>query len=94
MTIFWLSIAYFIKLIIAILFGKLIFKRLFPAHAQSRIWPLLTGVFLYALLASIPYLGWVVVVLATLFGLGGLWMVAYPRALPAGKPVEALQPAG
>jgi hypothetical protein len=93
-TVFWLCIVYFSKLIIAILFGRLMLGRFLPKQAQSRVWPLVTGVFLYALLASIPYLGWVIAVLVTLFGLGALWMVASPRGLPAGRPAEQLQPAG
>ncbi len=80
-TVFWLSIAYFSRLIVAYLAGRLLFQRLLPKYSHSRIWPLLVGVFLYALLASIPYLGWVVAVVSTLIGLGALWMVSKPRRL-------------
>jgi hypothetical protein len=93
-SIFWLSIAYFSKLIVALLFGTLLFKRFKPKYAQSRIWPLLAGVVLYALLASIPYLGWLLAVLATLAGLGALWMVSSPSGLQEGKTAPLLQPTG
>jgi hypothetical protein len=79
-TVFWLSITYFSKIIIATLVGTLLFKRFIPKYAHSRVWPLLTGVILYALLASIPYLGWLIAVITTFFGLGALWMVSKPRA--------------
>jgi hypothetical protein len=36
-------------------------------------------VILYALVVSIPYLGWVIAVITTMFGLGALWMVAFPH---------------
>jgi len=105
LSIFWLSIAYFSKIIIAALVGTLLFKRLLPKYAHSRVWPLVTGVILYALLASIPYLGLLVAVVTTLLGLGALWMLINMRQLPEGQseaqpqpadntlPVDATQPA-
>jgi cytoskeletal protein CcmA (bactofilin family) len=87
-TIFWLSIVFFSKIIVAYLLGKLIFKRFLPKYAHARVWPLVTGVILYTLLASIPYLGWFIMVLTTLFGLGALWLAATTRRQP-----EALSPA-
>jgi hypothetical protein len=81
-SIFWLSINYFSKIIVAFLFGRLLFKRFIPKYAHSRIWPFLTGVILYVLLASVPYLGWLVAVIVTFFGLGALWMVSNPRKMP------------
>jgi hypothetical protein len=93
-TVFWLSIAYFSKIIVAILVGRLLFKRFIPKYAHSRVWPLVAGVILYALLASVPYLGWIVVVITTFFGLGALWMVSNPRRLPEGQSTAQPQPAG
>lgn len=92
-TVFWLSIAYFSKIIIASLVGRLLFKRYLPKYAQSRVWPLLVGVILYAVLASIPYLGWVVAVFITFAGLGALWIVAFPRRQPESEPAAMVQPA-
>ena len=82
LSIFWLSIAYFSKIVIAFLVGSLIFKRFIPQRSQVRIWPFLTGVFLYALLASIPYLGWLIAVVTTLFGLGAIWMLSNSHRQP------------
>jgi cytoskeletal protein CcmA (bactofilin family) len=76
-SVFWLSITYVSKLIIAFLIGKLLLQRFAPRYAQSNLWPLLLGVVLYALVASIPFLGWVVATLVTFFGLGALWVVAF-----------------
>jgi hypothetical protein len=82
LSIFWLSIVYFSKIVIAFLLGSLIFRRFIPKYAQTRIWPFLLGVVIYALLASIPYLGWLIAVIATLFGLGGIWMLSGSRKQP------------
>lgn len=93
LTIFWLSIAFLSKIVVAYLVGLLIFKRFIPSFAQSRVWPLVVGLILYALLASIPYLGWLVAVISTLIGLGALWMLIGARRSPESKPAEQPAPA-
>jgi cytoskeletal protein CcmA (bactofilin family) len=91
-SVFWFSIAYVSKLVIAFLFGRLLLQRLAPSYAQSNLWPMLLGTVLYALLASIPYLGWVVATVVTFFGLGALWAVSLP-VFPRQKEVESIPPA-
>ena len=78
LSVFWLSFTYFSKVIVSFLIGKLILKLIRAKAAESKLWPLILGVVIYALLASIPYLGLVVAVLATFFGLGALWLVSRP----------------
>jgi hypothetical protein len=55
--------------------GRLILERAFPRAAPGRSWPLLAGLVLYVLLASIPGLGWVIATLVTAFGLGAAWLL-------------------
>jgi hypothetical protein len=92
LIVFWLSIAYFSKIIIAYLFGKLLFKRFLPKYADNRILPFLTGVIIYALVASIPYLGWLAVVIVTFYGLGALWKLSITRKLPEVESTALPQP--
>ena len=91
--LYWLSIAYFSKVIIAFLLGKVIFSRSTSKYTQGRVLPLIVGVVLFALIASIPYLGWVISVIATMFGLGALWMVAFPHKVKEPEPAPVVQPA-
>lgn len=91
-SVFWFSIAYVSKLIIAILVGRLILQRLAPRYAQSNLWPMLLGIVLYVLVASIPYLGWVVATVVTFFGLGALWVVSRPT-FARQEEVESIPPA-
>ena len=93
MVVYWLSIAFFSKVVVAYLVGRLIFNRLLPKYAQSRVGPLVTGVVLYALLASIPYLGWVIATITTFIGLGALWVVATSRGMEEIEPVTVVPPA-
>ncbi len=94
LSIFWLSIAYFSKIVIAFLIGTLIFKRFLPQRTRAKIWPFLTGVFIYALLASIPYLGWLIAVITTLFGLGAIWMLSNTRRMPELQPDSQMENTG
>jgi hypothetical protein len=48
--------------------GEFILARLRPA--SSRAWAFVLGLFVYYLLAFIPFIGWLVVALVILFGLG------------------------
>ncbi len=91
-VIYWFSIYYFSKVVIAYLLGRLIFQRFMPKYAQYRVAPLITGVVIFALALSIPYLGWVISVVATMFGLGALWLVAFPHKAVAAEPVEVVKP--
>lgn len=72
--LFWLSVFYISRIVVAFLFGRLLVGLVSKKAASGRLAPLFFGVVLYALLASIPYLGFVVSALATFFGLGALWM--------------------
>jgi hypothetical protein len=75
LTLLWLCSAYGSKLIVAYLAGKLVLGRIAPQSGDRAIWPLLLGVVLYVLLRSIPVLGWLVGLLATLVGLGAMWLL-------------------
>lgn len=77
-SVFWLSIAYISKLVVAFLIGRHLLLRFAPQHVESKLWPLLLGIFLFALAASIPYLGWVISTIVTFFGMGALWAIARP----------------
>lgn len=74
---FWLSllfVSYGTKVIVAFVVGLLILRRFAPKANQYKILPLLLGLALYVLLASIPYFGWVVAVLVNAVGLGAAWL--------------------
>jgi cytoskeletal protein CcmA (bactofilin family) len=85
--LFWLSVFYVSRIVVAFLFGRLLVGLFSKKAASGRLVPLLTGVVLYALLASIPYLGFVVSALATFFGLGALWMTL--RQIRKAPPADA-----
>jgi hypothetical protein len=66
---------YLSKLVASFLVGRLILERIKPEWAESRYWPMVLGVILFAILVSIPYVGWLIGTLAMLFGLGALFLL-------------------
>ena len=63
------------KIIVSYLGGQLILGRIKPEWAKSRIWPLLLGLVIFAILTAIPlYIGQFINLVIILFGVGALWM--------------------
>jgi hypothetical protein len=63
------------KIIVGYLIGRLILPRLDPASGAGRVWPLVLGLVILAIVFSIPCLGWVANLVVVLFGLGALWLL-------------------
>jgi len=67
------------KIVVSHLVGVLILDRLAPQYSQKPIWPLALGVIVYVLLRSIPLAGLLVGIVATVLGLGAMWMGFWQR---------------
>ncbi len=66
--------SYVTRVIVSLLLGHLIFN-LFGSRSREKLWwPMLVGVLIFLLITAIPFLGWLLAVLASLFGLGALWI--------------------
>lgn len=82
-TVFTLLVSYGSKLVVSYLAGKLVLARLAPQVAENRVWVMVVGVVIYVILHSIPILGWLVSLGATLVGLGAMWLVFREEGQPA-----------
>jgi len=71
-TLFYVFVVYVSKIIVAYLTGLLIVRALIPNTAKYRVIPLLIGLLIYVLLASAPYVGWFIALIATILGLGAV----------------------
>ena len=82
-TVFQFLVSYGSKLVVAYLVGKLLLEAL-KAGGPTAYLPVVVGVVLYVVIASIPLLGWLVGAAATLVGLGAIWLaVREMRSRPA-----------
>jgi len=75
LAVFGLLISYGSKLIIAYLGGEWILKQVAPNASYVRVWAMVIGVVIYTLLRSLPLVGWLFGLAATLFGIGAIWLV-------------------
>jgi hypothetical protein len=79
-SLFLVTIALISKIIVAYLFGRLLFERFSSRPDMRKPWPLLVGLLIYVLLCGIPYLGWAVSLVVTFLGLGGIWLAYAERS--------------
>jgi cytoskeletal protein CcmA (bactofilin family) len=74
LTVFIIFAFYVSKVVVAYMVAKLILDRLIPRVAGYRFLVLLLGVFLFVLVVSIPYIGWIINFVIALIGAGAIWM--------------------
>ena len=82
---FWLVVLVVSQVIVGTLAGQWILGLFNTELAANKYWPMILGVVMYALLASIPVLGFLVWLVVMLLGLGALWF--FGRQLFEKKPV-------
>lgn len=88
-ALFSLAVFHISKVIVAYLVGKWIFTRQNPANT-STIWPMLIGVFLYALLCLIPLFSMLLEIAVVLLGMGAMWLVFKEKTTPAASTVTTI----
>jgi len=85
---FLIVVGYITKVVVSFLVGRMILERIRGGWGAGRVWPLVLGIVLFALVRAIPILGWLIGLIVTLFGLGALWLMGWQalrrrRAVPA-----------
>ncbi len=76
--LFFFAVFTLSKILAAFLFGRWLMKTLFRAEKENVWVSLLLGVFLYVIIRSVPVIGWLAGLAATLIGTGAFWL-AYSR---------------
>jgi len=71
---FVLVTVFLTKIIVAWLGGKWILGRFNPSLAEHKVWSLVLGVVILALLIELPFVGWLIGLLVMFLGLGALWI--------------------
>jgi hypothetical protein len=62
------------KILAAYLFGRWLMKALFRVEKENVWVSLFLGVFLYVFIRSLPVIGWLAGLAATLIGTGAFWL--------------------
>jgi cytoskeletal protein CcmA (bactofilin family) len=84
---FVLITSFLTKIVLGWLGGKLILGRIKPELAEHKVWPMVIGVSIIALIVALPYIGWLLGLLVMFFGLGALWL--WGRERVSKQPVTA-----
>ncbi len=71
---FVLVTSFLTKILVAWLGGKWLVGRFNPALADHKVWPMVIGVVIVALLAALPFIGWIFGLVVMFLGLGALWL--------------------
>ncbi len=70
----WLIALMISKILVGIMVGRSILNSLWPAQKDSLIWAMIIGIIITYLIYSLPFLGWILALLAMWWGLGGIWL--------------------
>ncbi len=72
----WLIAIYVAKIATAIILGEFLIKKILKKNNLHLFWSLLLGIIVCWLLFAIPFIGWILSLLAAWIGLGGIWFCA------------------
>lgn len=72
----WFIMTYVAKILTAILIGRLLIKKITKKAEPSSLWSLILGVVICWLLFTIPFIGWMLSLIAVWLGLGGIYSYA------------------
>lgn len=90
LAIFSLIVTYVSKILVSLWVGEWMMRRFAPQSADKIFLVLLVGILIYVFVRSIPILGWVVGLLATLVGVGAIYLVLRDRIRPSSKPMSSV----
>ena len=63
------------KIVVAYLVGRWLINALSKEPVSGRTWPLIVGLVIYLIVGYIPFMGWFLRYLMTLFGSGAIYLV-------------------
>ncbi len=75
------------KVVFSVLIGQLLVGKIAPQASHPKVWALLTGVLIYALIRPIFLLGWLVAIIATVVGVGAMYLAYRAGRAPAAPAV-------
>ena len=74
----WLIALFLSKILVGIMVGQAIMERLWKKN-KSLIWAMIIGIVVAWILFALPFIGWLLALVAIWWGLGGLWLAFRDR---------------
>ncbi|MCS6907509.1 MAG: hypothetical protein RML93_06465 [Anaerolineales bacterium] len=85
LAIFTLIVIYGSKVVVSLWLGEWTLNRFAPQLRDRIVLVLLVGALIYVIVRSIPILGWIIGLLATLVGVGAIYLALRDRLRPQAK---------
>ena len=90
-TVFTFLVSYGSKVVVAYMVGSWILSKIAPSAKGRNYWAIVIGVILYVILSSIPFVGWIFALAATIIGMGAMWLAYRAWKKPVQLPAETPQ---
>jgi len=70
----WVLALVLSKILAGIAIGRAVLDKVWHKKKDSLIWAMIIGVIVVYILCGVPFIGWLLGLLAVLWGLGGIWL--------------------
>ena len=70
----WIIALFIAKILAGIMIGRSILEKLWKKKKDPLIWAMIVGIVICWFIFSIPFVGWILTLVALWWGLGGIWL--------------------
>jgi len=71
----WMIAMCLSKILVGIMVGRAMLEKFWEKKKDSLIWAMILGVVIVKIIFTIPLVGWLLALVATWWGLGGIWLM-------------------
>jgi len=70
----WIIALFMAKILAGIMIGRTVLEKFWEKKKDSLIWAMIVGVVICWFIFSVPFVGWILALVALWWGLGGIWL--------------------
>ncbi|MDD5032214.1 MAG: hypothetical protein PHR36_04210 [Patescibacteria group bacterium] len=70
----WIIAIFMAKILAGIMIGRMVLEKFWIKKKDSLIWAMIIGIVICWFIFSIPFVGWILALVALWWGLGGIWL--------------------
>ncbi|MFA4833222.1 MAG: polymer-forming cytoskeletal protein [Patescibacteria group bacterium] len=70
----WIIALFMAKILAGIMIGRSVLEKFWEKKKDSLIWAMIVGIVICWFIFSVPFVGWILALVALWWGLGGIWL--------------------
>ena len=70
----WIIALFIAKILASIMVGRVVLEKFWEKKKDSLIWAMIVGIVICWFIFSVPFVGWILGLVALWWGLGGIWL--------------------